>query len=981
VSDYLAFALIGLGVGSFYAALATGLVVTYRGTGIVNFAAGAMGTWAVYATDELRTAGDLVLPVVILPHRIDLGGPWPTTPAVLGGVLSAVGVGLAAHVGAFRPLRSAPALAKVIATVGVMVISQALIVANFGAEPRRVANLLPAQTVSIGALNVPIDRLIVASVAGALTALLWAYFRYTRLGLATLAGAESERAIASARFSPQWLAASAWALASASTALVLILASPFTVISPVIFTTAIVPALAAVMLARLSSLAVALVAGLGLGSINAMLTFSSIKPWWPDWARTGVTEAVQFIVLAAALYAFGRSLPQRGATATAPLPPVHLPTNRPSVIAALASLAVLAVVVTSGSYRFGVVTSMIIAIIALSLVVLTGFVGQISLAQAAFAGTSGFVLSKLLTATDIEFPLAPMLAALAATGVGLVVGLPALRIRGVHLAVVTLGLAVAVERFVFRNPVLSPGTGNPIEDPRLFGIDLGVREGRTIARIEFGLLVVAVLLVVFVAVGNLARSSTGRRFLAVRSDEQAAAAVGVDVAGTKLVAFALSSFLAGIGGVLLGYSRGQLSADSFTVFVGLSLLTFAYLGGITSLSGAVFAGVLAPLGIGFVVADRLVELGRWYLLASGVGLVLTAIFNPIGIAGANRAALTALRRRYTSSIEPIPAGQAAAPLLVEEPGAPATVATGAGPADPPAPISAAIPLIGLPGPAPASMRLDGSDRRGRATPGEAAPVVLEVVDLAVSYDGLRAVDGVSLQVRRQQIVGLIGANGAGKTTLVDAVGGFVHHEGEVRLAGVDLTDLPSHRRAAAGIGRTWQSIQLFDDLSVGDNLRVSVEPKSTWFALTELVRPRRRSMAGTDRRVVEVLEAMGLAGAAERRPEELSLGRQKLVGLGRAMVAEPTVVLLDEPAAGLDETARTRLAARIVDLVDDGSAALVIDHDMTFVFDVCDYLYVLDFGRIIAAGTPTEIRGDRNVVAAYLGASRRSPTLGARSSP
>lgn len=930
MTQYLAFALIGLGVGSFYAALATGLVVTYRGTGVINFAAGAMATWGVYVYDELRRHGDLVLPVIGVPNRIELGSSVAFVPSFALGIVSTTMIGLLAHVAVFRPLRNAPVLAKVVGTVGVMLISQAMIVRSFGAEPRQVANLLTNEPVVVGDLNVPRDRLFIAAVSVGLAVLLWAYFRFTRFGLATLAGTENERAIASAGFSPQLLAGITWALASTATGVTLILASPFTVLNPLSFTLAIVPALAAVMLARLNSVGIAVAGGLGIGSLHAMLTFSTTKAWWPDFARNGVREAVQFVILAGTLYLLGKRLPERGSAQVDPLPEVFRPSNRPTVVSIMALVGVAAVVFTDGSFRFGVMTTMIMAIIALSLVVLTGLVGQISLAQAAFAGASGFTLSKLIEHTDIPFPLTPVIAALVAAVLGVVVGLPALRIRGAHLAVVTLGLAVAVERFIFRNPVLTPSNGNVISGPELFGIDLTVREGRNIARIEFGLLVVVIAVLVFVAVGNIARGSTGRRFLAVRSDEKAAAGVGVDVAATKLTAFALSSFLAGVGGVLLGYSRGQLSADSFGVFVGLSILTFAYLGGITSVSGAVVAGTFAPLGIGFVLFDRLIGAADQYLLLSGVGLVITAIFNPVGIAGANRQLLDRLSPSRSDRLADL-AGQAEAPL-------------------------------------PSRDVADGEDGRAeiqhhrRVFPG--SEVVLSARTIDVSYSGIKAVDSVTIDVRSGQVVGLIGANGAGKTTMLDAIGGFVDHGGEVELNGVIIDGLAPHQRAEAGMARTWQSIQLFRDLTVGENVRIAAEPKRAVSTLVDVVRP---SMSAIDARVETTLELMGLSAVADRAPGQLSLGRQKLVGLARAMVSDPTVVLLDEPAAGLDETARKRIARRVIDIVNDGAAVLVIDHDMNFVFDVCDHIYVLDFGRLIASGPPQAVRGDQAVMDAYLG--------------
>ena len=192
----------------------------------------------------------------------------------------------------------------------------------------------------------------------------------------------------------------------------------------------------------------------------------------------------------------------------------------------------------------------------------------------------------------------------------------------------------------------------------MFGADLGVRSGTELARWQFGLFVLAVLTLACVAVAALARSATGRALLAVRSNERAAASIGIDVAGAKLVAFAVSSFLAGIGGALIGYSRGQLSPESFAVPVSLAFLAFAYLGGITSIGGALVAGTFAPLGIGYVVLDRSLHLGRHYLLVSGLLLVATAVLNPSGVAGRVRESRAALARRFGRDVAPVPTAHA-----------------------------------------------------------------------------------------------------------------------------------------------------------------------------------------------------------------------------------------------------------------------------------------------------------------------------------
>jgi branched-chain amino acid transport system permease protein len=242
----------------------------------------------------------------------------------------------------------------------------------------------------------------------------------------------------------------------------------------------------------------------------------------------------------------------------------------------------------------------------------------------AFAGVAGFSLSRLATGAGVPFPLAPLLAAALAAVAGVLVGLPALRARGVSLAVVTLAGAVVVEEVVFKSPTLTGGFGGSrVPAPSLFGWRLDP------AQPAFGLLVLAVLVATAAGLARLRLGDAGRRILAVRDNERAAAAAGVDVPATRLGAFALSAFLAGIAGALLGYQQGQLSFGSFGVFVSLAYLAVAYLGGIAGIAGALVGGLLVPNGLAFTVLN----LGRYQLLVSGIGLMVVTVAAPGGVTG------------------------------------------------------------------------------------------------------------------------------------------------------------------------------------------------------------------------------------------------------------------------------------------------------------------------------------------------------------
>lgn len=240
----------------------------------------------------------------------------------------------------------------------------------------------------------------------------------------------------------------------------------------------------------------------------------------------------------------------------------------------------------------------------------------------------------------------------------------------------------------------------------------------------------------------------------------------------------------------------------------------------------------------------------------------------------------------------------------------------------------------------------------------AASPLLQLHDIHVNYGGVVAIDGVSFDVPDGAIVGLIGPNGAGKTTLLDAISGFARSTGSIRLAGEELGHLRPYRRVRQGLGRTFQHIELYDDLSVIENISVGLSGVSG-------------ERAGRD--LHSTLELLHLVEDGRRPAGELSQGRRQLVSIARALVAEPRLLLLDEPAGGLDTAESTWLAERLRAIRASGVTILMIDHDMHLVLNLCDEIQVLDFGRVIAQGTPSEVRSDRAVTEAYLGSTHAAP--------
>ena len=328
-----------------------------------------------------------------------------------------------------------------------------------------------------------------------------------------------------------------------------------------------------------------------------------------------------------------RSVLARGGEAAQKNPSVGRPGSPLASAGACFVGGLILLLLLSNVLRYAFISSLTVTCIALSVVVLTGYVGQVSLAQMSLAGIGGFMLGHISHGWGLGFPFSLLAAGLCAVPVGLVIGLPALRLRGVNLAVVTLGFAAAMDALIFSSMGFAGGTaGLPIKAPHLLGLNLAANAGRSTNRVVFGVMVLVVTILIGLLVARLRRGPAGRMLLAIRSNERAAGSVGINVAQGKLMAFALAAFIAGVGGALTGYLQGELTADSFAAFTSISLLAIVFVAGVGRIAGAVVAGVMfSAAGLLVTFLDIHLSVGKYQAIVAGVALVLTAVQNPDGL--------------------------------------------------------------------------------------------------------------------------------------------------------------------------------------------------------------------------------------------------------------------------------------------------------------------------------------------------------------
>jgi ABC-type branched-subunit amino acid transport system ATPase component/branched-subunit amino acid ABC-type transport system permease component len=912
--------------------LAMGVVLIYRSNRVINFAVANMGL-----------VGAALLLIMVADHGIPF---WLALVACL-----AIGAlyGAVVELVVIRRLFTAPRVIVLVATIGVAQLSLGIVAAL--PKLKAIGTAYPValagqwHVAGVDVTGAQLSIIVVVPIVAA--ALAW-FLNRTLTGKAVKAAAENADLARLSRINPKLVSLLVWTIggALATFSMILVLGqagatgtSTLTAIGP----STLVRALAAAVIAGMVSFPRALVAGVAIGVCEALLRFNFID-------QVGLIDFVLFAVVLVAVWFQSRQPGETQSFSFAPkIKPIpdrlrevwwvrHLSTVTMLLLGFAAVL--LPIIVTQPSRQLLYASIAAFALCGISLTVLTGWAGQLSLSQMTFAGFGALLAAALQRGFQFgvgwqddqffDFHVHPLptfvaigIATLVVAALAALIGIGALRVRGLLLAVSTFAFAVAASQYVFRRPFLSDGSAVSVPLPRgtLLGLDLGSQ--RTYYYVVLGAL--ALVLMLF---ARLRRSGVGRSTIAVRDNADTAAAYTVAPTRAKLRAFALAGGIAAFGGALLGalVTNVPLQDRFFTVESSLQLVAIAVIGGLGSLMGPVL-GSLWVIGLPSFFPDSTVV----PLFTSSVGLLVLLLYFPGGLVqiaySARNMLLTWAERRL--------------------------------PAEPVKTVHAPPPAVTL---------------RSRSELMLTGPALL-ALDIEVRFGGLVAVEGATVRIDGGEVVGLIGTNGAGKSTFMNAVGGFVASKGTVELLGDDVTGVRPARRAQLGLGRTFQAATLFPELTVREAVEVALEARGRTGLLSVALLYRRSNRRERAKRTEasELIDFLGLGRYADAFIADLSTGTRRIVELAGLLALDARVLCLDEPTAGIAQRETEAFGPLILEIRRElGASMLVIEHDMPLIMSISDRVYCLEAGRVIAEGIPEAVRHDPAVVASYLGTDERA---------
>jgi ABC-type branched-subunit amino acid transport system ATPase component/ABC-type branched-subunit amino acid transport system permease subunit len=764
-----------------------------------------------------------------------------------------------------------------------------------------------------------------------------AFLKFSRYGLAMRAAAANPEAARMSGVFAGRMSSLAWAIAGALSALTAILTAPTQgfVSGDSFGPTLLLRAMTGAVIARMNSMPQALIAGVGLGVLEQVLQYH-----YPQ--SPGLVEMTLFVVILGALLVqrqrAGRD-EEKGSWASVqawrPVPEqltrIWLVRNLGLVagVLALAGVGVLPLIVNN-EHSVQITHIIGIAIVGLSIGILTGMGGQLTLGQFAVAAV-GAVVSMYVSKSSGDFPLALLYAGLAAGAVSVLIGLPALRIRGLMLTVTTLSFALATPTWLLpRSWMLGDGAapGQPI----VFGHALDT--GRKYYPFAFGLFVVAILLA-----RNVRRSGFGRLLVAIRDNEDNARAFTVRASLVKVQGYMVAGFLAGVGGAVYGHSfEGTISATTFSPQTSIDIVAMTVIGGVSILAGPII-GALYVLGI-----PEFVPLDSAGLAATRFGALILILYLPGGIAQ-----LLQPLRDYIVKWIGRRRGLDIDAIYGESESAEDTA-------------TSSVTVVPRQRPSVLDAALVEAPIQGRK--------LLEARNLRKRFGGVVAVDDVSFVIRAGETVGLIGPNGAGKTTTFEILGGFTRPDtGRVLFDKRDVSLAGPEERAHLGMIRSFQDAALFPTMTVTESVMLALERTQPTSFL--------KSVAGwsfgertKERQAREIVSFLGLDRYRDKQTQELSTGTRRITEIACLVALQPTLLLLDEPSSGVAQRETEALGALLEELKRQLDLTLVvIEHDIPLIMGISDRIIAMADGKVISHGSPEVVRNDPLVVEAYLGGS------------